>query len=395
MAQVLIIGAGPTGLLIGKQMCFLKTVCRNQFLGSLLQDQGVNVTIYEKRKENTRTRPVKLSGRILNVNLNLNDDEYETIFLDEKQIEEREKAIGSMKHELETKITTWMDMATPIQEIQDELVKYFKSSGGIIHTGNQYDVSKKELLQGYPLVIDCSGYHSVLRDQIQPDNIQVRFGEYVIVWTFDISARYECDEMCKYHKNREAKSYQVIPSVHDTYIGKTKMTHMTSLVTIDKNTFDQLAQVKPLTFDYLNNNFPEIVADMDNFLTKLVDGHVSRLPINVMEFLALPLHAYRAKKMTRIVEENDVKQTWVLMGDAAIGGPYFQSISIGYEAAIYFAYIFKRTEGDVMLTKYENYLEKLWFKIQVRSKEIQRNKEILKALCVDDIDAVLNNIKIY
>jgi hypothetical protein len=30
----------------------------------------------------------------------------------------------------------------------------------------------------------------------------------------------------------------------------------------------------------------------------------------------------------------------MLIGDAAMSGPYFQSISIGYEAAIYFAYIF-------------------------------------------------------
>lgn len=366
----------------------------DQLLGSLLRDQGVNVTIIEKRVENKRKRPVKLSGRIFDIQLT-ND---EINFLSESQVVEREMAIGSMKFELFAKAVAWTEMATPIQTIQEELQKYFKSSGGIIHTGKQYDLTKNmNLLQGYPIVIDCTGYHSVLRDQIQPDNITARFAEYVIVWTFMISGSYECNEMCKYNKNRETKNYQVIPSVHDTYIDKAKMTHVTCLVTISKTVFDQLSQVKPLTFDYLENNFTEICDDMNKFLESLVAEDIKRLPINVMEFVALPLHAYRAKKTTHIVKQNDVNQTWLLMGDAAIGGPYFQSMSIGFEAAIYFAYIFKRGEGNVeqMLTKYENYMEKLWFKIQVTSKDIQRNKEILKALCADKIDAAINNIKIY
>lgn len=359
----------------------------------------MNVTIFEKRAENTRSRPVKLSGRILDIDL-AND---EINFFSEDQLNEREKAIESMKKELFIKTVGWLEMTTPIQRIQEELKEYFTSSGGIIHTGAQYEISKtKNLLLDYPgaLVIDCTGYHSVLRDQIQPDNRITRFAEYVIVWTFKINDRYECNEKCKYYKNRNTLNYQVIPSVDDTYVDKsqtTRLTHVTCLVTINKDTFDRVSQEKPLTFDFLQENFPDICRDMATFLDNMAGDNIKRFPIDVMEFIALPLHVYRAKKTTHTFEPDGLNQTWVLMGDAAIGGPYFQSISVGYESAVYFAYIFKRMKGNVeqMLAKYENYMEKLWFTIQVRSKEIQRNKEILKALITNDVDAILSNLKIY
>lgn len=371
----------------------------NTILGSLLRDQGVNVTIFEKREKNTRKRRVKLSGRILNVHIT--DDEI--IFFSENQMKEREKAILSAKCELFTKTVGWLEMATPIKTIQEELRQYFTSSGGTIHCGEQYDISKNiNLLQNYrdALVIDCTGYHSFLRDQIQPDNRITQFAEYVIVWDFKICAHFECNEMCKYYNNLNTKNYKVIPSVLDTYIDEettNRTTQVTCLVTINKEVFDQISQQKPLTFDYINENFPEICGDMNTFLEDFSGDDIKKFPVDAMEFLALPLHVYRAKKTTHIAKENILNQTWVLMGDAALGGPYFQSISFGFEAAIYFAYIFQRMEGNVerMLMKYEDYMEKLWFTIQVRSKDIQRNKEILKALCAKDIDAILNTLKIY
>lgn len=136
---------------------------------------------------------------------------------------------------------------------------------------------------------------------------------------------------------------------------------------------------------------------MNIFLENLSSGDINKFPINAMEFVALPLHAYRAKRTIHI-NYNNLNQHWVLMGDAALGGPYFQSISAGYEAAIYFAYIFKemgRNNVEQMLTKYEDYMERLWLAIQIRSKEIHRNKEILEAICADDHDSILDKMKIY
>ncbi len=47
-----------------------------------------------------------------------------------------------------------------------------------------------------------------------------------------------------------------------------------------------------------------------------------------------------------------------------------------------------------MNNKYEDYMDKVWLLIQICSKEIQRNKQILEAICADDRDAILKKIKI-
>lgn len=363
-----------------------------------MKDKGLRVTIIEKRTANTRSRPVKLSGRILDGDCG--DDKH---FFSEDQLKERSDAIKSIKEDLFYKIVEWSDMSTPIQTIQDELTKYFQSSNGIspgfgvIHNGKDFDVAEMDLLMNFPnkIVIDCTGYHSVLRDQIQADNRFTELLEYAIVWTFEIPARYECDELCKYFKNRNTQNYQIIPSVNDTCVDKAN-THVLCQITIGKNIFDQLSQVKPLTHDYLKGNFPEISNDMDRFLENLSRDLSHGLPINSMEMIVLPLHVYKARKMTHIATDGEIKQPRILLGDSAMGGPYFQSISMGWEAAIYFAHIFKHTDEGVgqMLKKYEDYMERLWLKLLFRSREINRNKELFKALFTDDLVDALRNIEI-
>ncbi|CAF1051628.1 unnamed protein product [Rotaria sordida] len=378
--RVLIIGGGPVGLL----------------LGCLLRDQDVNVTMVEKRSETTRTRRVKLSGQILLSNVITNGIHL----FSEKQMEERQKAIDSMKLELSGTITSWLEVCTSIQTIQETLKKYYISSGGTILVGDQYDFSKNlGSLQYYSntFIIDCTGYHSVLSNHIQPNNRISLLVEYVLICSFIFDDRYECNELCKYYKNRRTQKYRVIPSIDDTYIMKERQTYVTGLITIDENLFQQMCEIKPLTYNYLKEYQHEIYNDLDKFLDNLSDENTSKVRYDTMELIVLPLQAYCAKKLTHSVYDNNLNQHWILMGDAAMGGPYFQSISVGFESAIYFAYIFQHMQGNVqqMLTKYDNYVEKLWLKLQIHSKNIQHNKQILQALCAHDQHAVLNIITIY
>lgn len=380
LLQVLIIGAGPIGLL----------------LGSLLRDQGVAVTIVDKRTERTRARRVKLSGQVL-----LSDVIYDGIYLfSDDQIEERQQAINAVAPALATMIQTWLESFTPINEIQESLRTYFLNAHGDLHEGAQYDLSNNlDSLHDYPntLVIDCTGYHSVLRNHIQPDNRIGRVVEYALLCTFILDNEYRCNELCKYYKNKNIFNYHVIPAIHDTYIQGDKQTFVTCIITIDERIYQSLTNVRNITYDYLKEHHQEIHRDLHRFLLNLTSADLRKVKLDTMEFVALPLHLYRSKKLTHSLDDQQLNQHWMLIGDAAMGGPYFQSISIGYEAAIYFAYIFQQMKHDVkgMLAKYEAYADKLWLKLQINSKEIEKNKRILQAMCREDRAAILSMIKIY
>ncbi|CAF1383945.1 unnamed protein product [Adineta steineri] len=378
--HVLIIGGGPTGLL----------------LAGLLRDQNVPVTVIEKRREMTRTRCVKLLGRILSYNT-VSDELY---LFSESQLEERRKAIKSVKPELFGIIADWLEVFTPLQHIQEVLASYYTSADGEILFGDQYDFSKNlNVLDHHSntIVVDCTGYHSVLRDIILPNNLIDRFIEYVLICTFIYEDRYVCNELCKYYKNKNTKKFQIIPAIDDTYSTGERQTHVTCLITIETPLYEQLSTIRRITYDYLKENQNDIYDDLNTFLSNLSTGNLSKIHFDTMKFISIPLQVYRARKLTHTVNTNDLNQHWVLMGDAAMGGPYFQSISMGFESAIYFAYLFKNTNGDTqhMLKKYEEYVDKLWLSLQIRTREIQRNKQILQALCADDKPGILDKIRIY
>ena len=84
-----------------------------------------------------------------------------------------------------------------------------------------------------------------------------------------------------------------------------------------------------------------------------------------------------------------------LLGDSAIGSPYFQSISLGLESAMYLAGLIAqrdRTVGET-LDRYELYMYKQWLRVYMRSKMIKHNKDLLES--VDDRVALLDKLHIY
>jgi len=200
----------------------------------------------EKRREKTRPQCIKLLEQIHRSDIV--DNEVDV--LPEKQIEKRREAIRLMKDKLFMMIFDWTNACTPIQTIQEKLENYFTSSGGQILNGVHYDFSQNvDALQPYrdALVIDCTGYHSVLRNYIQPNNRIDRFIEHVIICTFIFNEAYYCSELCKYFKNRNTRKFNVIPAVDNTYITGDRQTHFTCLITINKFIFEQLPTAKDLT----------------------------------------------------------------------------------------------------------------------------------------------------
>ncbi|CAF3303308.1 unnamed protein product [Rotaria socialis] len=245
--HVLIIGGGPVGLL----------------LAGLLHDQSVLVSVIEKRPDRIRTRCVKLLGRILSYNTIL-DDIY--LFSD-SQIEERQKAIESIKPQLFDTIANWLDVVSPLKQVEETLLEYYDLANGEILIGEKYDFSGNlDVLDHHPntIVVDCTGYHSVLFNHISPNNRINRINrmiEYVLICTFIYEDKYVCNELCKYNKNCNTKKFQIIPAVDDTYSTTERKTHITCLITIETQLYEQLSKIKPIKYDYLKENQNEIYDD--------------------------------------------------------------------------------------------------------------------------------------
>ena len=70
----------------------------------------------------------------------------------------------------------------------------------------------------------------------------------------------------------------------------------------------------------------------------------------------------------------------VFRGGSAIGSPYFQSISLGFECAMYLAGLIAQPDLPLedMLDRYELYIYKQWLRVYMRSKMIKHNKDLFE-----------------
>ena len=118
--------------------------------------------------------------------------------------------------------------------------------------------------------------------------------------------------------------------------------------------------------------------------------------------MRIPLNLYRARNATSRrrwstgPRDHPLASAWVfLLGDSAIGSPYFQSISLGFECAMYLAGLFARRSLSVpeIMDAYELYAYKQWMRVYMRSKLIKHNKDLFE--CLDDPLALLEKLHIY
>ena len=141
----------------------------------------------------TRERRVKLSGQVLRSEL-IHDGIY---LFTENPLEERRAAIESIHGELSIIVKRWLESYTPINQIQEALEAYLVRVHGEICKGSQYDFSQNlDYLQAHPdtLVVDCTGYDSILRERIRSDNRIGRVLEFALICTFTLDDRYPCNE---------------------------------------------------------------------------------------------------------------------------------------------------------------------------------------------------------
>ncbi len=262
------------------------------------------------------------------------------------------------------------------------------------------------LLAPGDVLIDCTGARSLLRDQLLPgagvvegsaNTFNIRL-EYALVVTFLYGQAYDCNECCKYYKNIENPHYKFIPAVNRTYYDGS-ISHVTGIVNITAADYERM----PSRFDghWLRSNFPHVAESMDRFIAKVKEETHGEI-IGDLEIIRIPLDLYRARhatsrewRRTRTGDHPFARSPVFLVGDSAMGSPYFQSISLGFECAMFLAGLLTQTDLPLpdMLDRYELYAYKQWLRVYMRSKMIKHNKDLLE--CVGDTVALLEQLHIY
>ena len=395
--RVHVVGAGPVGLL----------------LTALLQSlEGFSVHLYEKRREYSRTRMVQLAPYLVADSVEsyrtdyIDGDNVEAIF-DPQELEEGLAFRQSIPADLMTLLRQWALGFCSLNAIERAVSDLIDARGSNAVHRTLGVVSVQDamaMLEPEDILIDCTGSRSLLRDHLAPGSVDegantlnIRL-EYALVVTFLYGQMYACNEYCKYYKNIENVLYKFIPAVHRTYYDGS-ITHVTGIVKITAEDYAAM----PSRFDgpWLRNNFPNVAESMDRFIDKVRQETHGEL-LGDLEIIRIPLNLYRARNATSrqwrtgVPGEHTFADTPVfLVGDSAIGSPYFQSISLGFECAMFLAGLIAQRDLPLrdMLDRYELHIYKQWLRVYMRSKMIKHNKDLFESL--DDPLALLDKLHIY
>jgi 2-polyprenyl-6-methoxyphenol hydroxylase-like FAD-dependent oxidoreductase len=396
--RVHILGAGPVGLM----------------LTALLQQMdGLSVRLYEKRHEYTRTRMVKLAPYLVADSAesyrfdSIDGDSIEAVF-DPAELDQGLAFRRSIPDDLMTLLRGWSLGFCPLNSIERSLSDLIDGRGSSVVQRTAAVVTAEDavaMLEPGDLLIDCTGSSSLLRDHLLPgsemnggaNTLKIRL-EYALVITFLYGQKYDCNEYCKYAKNIENSHYKFIPMVDRTHYDGS-VSHVTGIVNISAREYEAM----PSRFDgqWLRGNFPDVAQSMDRFIDKVkqeTDGEI----LGDLEIVRIPLDLYRARNATSRLwhmkgrsDHPFATSPVFLAGDSAIGSPYFQSISLGFECAMYLAGLISQRDLPVRetLDRYELYSYKQWLRVYMRSKMIKHNKDLFES--IDDPLALLDKLHIY
>jgi 2-polyprenyl-6-methoxyphenol hydroxylase-like FAD-dependent oxidoreductase len=393
--RVHILGAGPVGLL----------------LTALLQTtERFSVHLYEKRRDYTRTRMVQLASYLVadSVEAYCTDEiDKESILaiFDTQEISEGLAFRQSIPSDLMTLLRGWAQGFCPLNQIERSLSDLIDGRESHAVHRRTSDISAQNaiaMLGPGDILIDCTGTKSVLRDHLVvgttgANTLNIRL-EYALVVTFLYGQAYDCNEYCKYYKNIENPQYKFIPAVNRTYYDGS-ISHVTGIVKISDEDYERM----PSRFDgeWLRSNFPHVAESMDRFIGKVKEETNGEI-VGDLEIVRIPLDLYRARNSTsrewRQAGSGDhpfTRSPVFLVGDSAMGSPYFQSISLGFECAMFLAGLLGRQDLALrdMLDRYELYTYKQWLRVYMRSKMIKHNKDLLES--VGDTYALLEKLHVY
>jgi hypothetical protein len=325
-------------------------------LTALLQSmERISVHLYEKRREYTRTRMVQLAPYLVADSVesygadSIDGDSVGAIF-DPPELDQGLAFSQSIPSDLSALLKGWSVGFCPLNSIERSISDLIDARGNRVERTEAVVTTEDAtaMLQPGDVLIDCTGSRSLLRDQLVPGSSEVDEGantlkvrlEYALVITFLYGQKYDCNEHCKYAKNIENPHYKFIPMVHRTHYDGS-VSHVTGIVNIIAQEYEAM----PSRFDgeWLRSNFPGVADSMDRFIDKIKEETHGEL-LGDLEIVRIPLDLYRARSATnrQLLAAGPSDHPFAgspvfLAGDSAIGSPYFQSISLGFECAMFLA----------------------------------------------------------
>jgi 2-polyprenyl-6-methoxyphenol hydroxylase-like FAD-dependent oxidoreductase len=177
------------------------------------------------------------------------------------------------------------------------------------------------------------------------------------------------------------------------------VSHVTGIVNISAEEYEAM----PSRFDgeWLRENAPDVAQSMDRFIAMIKQETEGEI-LGDLGIVRIPLDLYRARNATNrqwfAAGPSDhpfARSPVFLAGDSAIGSPYFQSISLGFENAMFLARLVAQPDLPLrdVLDRYELYIYKQWLRVYMRSKMIKHNKDLFES--IDDPLGLLDKLHIY
>ena len=383
--------------------------------------EGFSIRLYEKRPAYTRTRMVRLASYLTAESISaycadeIDGDTVSAIF----EPSELEKGLNfrrSINPRLFALLQRWGQGFCRLKDIEESLSALINEGGKSPVERIQSALTVEQamgVLQSHEIMIDCTGANSLLRDHLVPPsanetdarerNTYKRRLEYAANVTFLFGRPYLCNEYCKYYKNRGNPKYKFIPAV-DRIAQDAETTHVFGIINISPE--DYAAMPPQCNGDHLRKHFPAVAESMDRFIKQIHQETQGEI-LGEIDVIRIPLNLYRARNFTArpwhpmFWDGNGngwnhpfSKASVFLVGDSAIGSPYFQSISLGFECAMFLADLL----GQQMIVsdvndRYELLMYKQWMRVYMRSKIIKHNKDIFERL--DDTFGILERLHIY
>jgi 2-polyprenyl-6-methoxyphenol hydroxylase-like FAD-dependent oxidoreductase len=396
--RVHVIGAGPVGL----------------FLTALLQSiDGQAVRLYERRDAYTRTRMVALAEYLIADSIEsykadtIDGQSVEAIF-DPVELETRLAYRRTIAADLRALLDEWTRGFVPLNTIERSLSELIETRGtGAVEliAGEVTAEGALAMLEPGDILVDCTGARSLMRDLLLPgsdldtrdrNTMRSRL-EYALVVTFLYDQHYDCNEFCKYYKNVENAEYKFIPAVKRTHYDGS-VSHVTGIVGISREEYEAM----PSSFDgaWLRDHFPGVAQSMDRFIDKVQEETHGEL-VGDLQIVRIPLDVYGARNTTSRrwrgsgIDHPLADAPVFLLGDSAIGSPYFQSVSLGLECAFFLAgHIANRTMSiDDVFERYEAFMYRQWLRVYMRTQMIKHNKDLLES--VGDTFGLLTKLHIF